>query len=459
MVQFWEAGFMNRKDNNYIRHMLFRNQLALTLICLSLSSCAVMKQKMATGSLKKNIKRSEVFKSHFTGFTLFDPQSGNYLYEQNADLYFAPASNTKLFTFYAGLKMLGDSVPGMKYTVAGDSLIFWGTGDPTFLHPDFPDQPVLEFLQNREEKLYLATGNFQDTHFGPGWAWDDYPYYFQTERSAMPVYGNMVNFQYDSLNLSYKIVPGFFNDFTEILEVKTPSFFPNRGLDHNIFQYYPDLGKSSYKNRVPFKVSDELVTVLLSDTLKAQVKPIPFRPQENVQTIYSGGINPLYARMLKASDNFLAEQIIYLCAATRGDTLNSSRVLHYMTENHLKDLPSAPIWRDGSGLSRYNLFTPRSIVFLLEKIKKEMPEDTLLSLLPAGGVDGTLLNWYKSETGEPYVFAKTGTFSNNHSLSGFIRTNSGKLLTFSFMHNNYSSSSVPVKLEIEKTLRLIRDKY
>lgn len=438
--------------------MLCRNLLALSLF-LSLSSCAVLKLKMATGSLNKNVKGSEIFKSHFTGFVLFDPQSGKYLYEQNADRYFAPASNTKLFTFYAGLKMLGDSVPGMKYSVAGDSLIFWGTGDPTFLHPDFPSQQVLEFLQKREEKLYLATGNFQDTHFGPGWAWDDYPYYFQTERSAMPVYGNMVNFQYDSMKFAFKVVPRFFNDFTEVLEQKKFSLFPNRGLEHNIFHYYPDIEKSTYKNRVPFKVSDELITVLLSDTLKTTVKAIPYRPRERAETIYSGSIYPVYARMLKASDNFLAEQIIYLCAATRGDTLSSSRVLHHMTKNHLQDLPSAPIWRDGSGLSRYNLFTPRSMVSILEKIKRELPEDTLLSLLPAGGVDGTLRNWYKSETGEPFVFAKTGTFSNNHSLSGFIRTNSGKLLTFSFMHNNYSSSSEPVKLEMEKTLKLIREKY
>ena len=163
--------------------------------------------------------------------------------------------------------------------------------------------------------------------------------------------------------------------------------------------------------------------------------------------------------MDKASDNFLAEQILYLCAAEKGDTLNSSRIRNYMIANHLDDLPSQPVWKDGSGLSRYNLFTPRSMVALLEKIKQELPESTLLALLPAGGIDGTLKDWYNSETGEPYVFAKTGTFSNNHALSGFIRTKTGKLLTFSFMHNNYNASSTPVKLEMEKTLRLIRDRY
>ena len=88
-----------------------------------------------------------------------------------------------------------------------------------------------------------------------------------------------------------------------------------------------------------------------------------------------------------------------MCAAEKGDTLNSSRIRNYMITNHLADLPSPPVWKDGSGLSRYNLFTPRSMVVLLEKIKQELPESTLLALLPVGGTDGTLKAWYKSETG------------------------------------------------------------
>ncbi|MFY0651869.1 MAG: D-alanyl-D-alanine carboxypeptidase [Cyclobacteriaceae bacterium] len=415
--------------------------------------------KQSRTIVRKSIADSPLFNQHFTGFALYDPETGGYLQEQNADKYFNPASNTKLFTFYAGLKMLDDSVPGLKYAINGDSLIFWGTGDPSFLHPDFASQRVFDFLKKSDKDLYYASGAFQDTHFGSGWAWDDYSYYFQTERSGMPIYGNQVSFVYDSLASDYSLRPKFFNDFSEILDERAFAFYPNRNVEQNIFSFYPDPARSLRKNRVPFKTSDELLVELLADTLKKAVTPIAFQSGEDVDVIYSRRMNELYAWMLKASDNFIAEQILYLCASQRGDTLNSARVRAYMTINHLDDLPSQAIWKDGSGLSRYNLFTPRSMVMLLEKIKSEIPEETILNLLPKGGVDGTLRNWYKSDSEDPYIFAKTGTFSNNHSLSGFIKTASGKLLTFSFMNNNYNSSSAPVKLEMEKTLKLVRERY
>jgi serine-type D-Ala-D-Ala carboxypeptidase/endopeptidase (penicillin-binding protein 4) len=88
-----------------------------------------------------------------TGIAIYDLETAEYLYEYNGDKYFIPASNTKLATLYAGLKYLENGIPGIEYLDYNDTLFVRATGDPTFLLMDFPDQPVLSFLQNTQKPV------------------------------------------------------------------------------------------------------------------------------------------------------------------------------------------------------------------------------------------------------------------------------------------------------------------
>jgi D-alanyl-D-alanine carboxypeptidase/D-alanyl-D-alanine-endopeptidase (penicillin-binding protein 4) len=112
---------------------------------------------------------------------------------------------------------------------------------------------------------------------------------------------------------------------------------------------------------------------------------------------------------------------------------------------------------DGSGLSRYNKFTPRSINELLQKIYNEYPEELILEIFPKGGETGTIKNNFIAQT--PYIIAKTGSMSNVYNLSGYLVTKKGKWLVFSFMNNNFEVPSAFVKQEMEKILLNIHEKY
>jgi D-alanyl-D-alanine carboxypeptidase/D-alanyl-D-alanine-endopeptidase (penicillin-binding protein 4) len=127
---------------------------------------------------------------------------------------------------------------------------------------------------------------------------------------------------------------------------------------------------------------------------------------------------------------------LLLASSTLSDSLNSAKARRFVLENHLSDLEQPPSWVDGSGLSRYNLFTPESIVHVLYKLYVEIPKERLFQFFPTGGVSGTLEDWYSGNP-EPYLFAKTGSLSNNHCLSGYLLTKSGKILIFSFMNNHF----------------------
>ena len=91
------------------------------------------------------------------GICVYDPAKAAYIYNYQGNKYFIPASNTKLFSLYAGLKYLGDSLVGMRYLVTDTALLVFPSGDPTFLHPAYPSQPVIDLMRSVGKK-YLAGG-------------------------------------------------------------------------------------------------------------------------------------------------------------------------------------------------------------------------------------------------------------------------------------------------------------
>ncbi|SHG05724.1 D-alanyl-D-alanine carboxypeptidase / D-alanyl-D-alanine-endopeptidase (penicillin-binding protein 4) [Salegentibacter echinorum] len=439
---------------------LFRNLLKFSLfLCLIfiLNACA------ANRKIKKPLddifENSLVFKKGFVGFKLIDPAEEKVLYRHNAHKYFTPASNTKLFTFYAGLKMLGDSVPALHYIKQNDTLFFKATGDPSFLNDELPESQVYKFLKDSQEQLAYVPPYFTEKHLGPGWGWDDYNAYYSAERSAFPIYGNLAHFQFQKNKEFPTVTPRIFQDSIAVSMQRKDGSGLKRALEKNRFDFNNKNKGASFSQNIPLKFSSETFINLLADTLKKPVALLedPEKAKELTQTLYSIPADSIYKKMLKVSDNFIAEQILLLAAQKTSDTLKSQIAIDYMKEFYLKDLPDEPMWYDGSGLSRYNLFTPASIVKLLEKIKEEVPEEKLLDMLPAGGHSGTIKNYYKAD--KPYVFAKTGTLKNNHSLSGYLKTKSGKLLIFSFMNSNYTVPTKVLKAEMEQVLLNIRDNY
>ena len=408
--------------------------------------------------LKKQLEFSESIYQNHIGFSLYDPETKVYLYQYNDDRYFTPASNTKILTFYTGLMLLGDQTPALQYEERGDSLIFWGTGDPSFLNPALYANPsVYDFLKNSKKSLFFATGNYRDQHFGPGWAWDDYPYTFSSEKSPFPIYSNTVAVGKKQGSRNLIIDVPYFKRYFYLNDSSIHTTPIIRKVENNDIDYFPLKKEKSFFKRWPFRYSDLLVSNLLSDTLHTKVRLITCQKPDSLKTQYSVPTDSLYKRMMQDSDNFIAEQLMLVYSSQLGNTLNTQVVIDHMKDQYLYDLPDEVVWRDGSGLSRYNLFTPRSIVRLWEDIYQEVPQERLFSLLAAGGESGTLKNDYIA--GTPYIYGKTGTLSNNHNLSGFLITKSGKVLIFSYMNNNHIVKASEVKKGMEQLLLSIYHKY
>lgn len=406
-------------------------------------------------SLQRSFTNTEVKFQDHTGFSLFDIEKNKTIFEYQADRYFTPASNTKILTLYTCLTVLGDSIPTFKYKYTDDSLIVWPLGDPGFLNCKvFNNSKAFNFLKNATGDLYLSTNHFYEDAYGSGWAWDDYNGAYQPERSSFPMYSNLIKATFDSASLL--VEPAFFANSVYVAEKrKNPEMVRDR--DSNYFSFYPSNQIRSRIFEVPFRTSESLTLQLLQDTLSRTVDYVNKPINRDAQTLFSTPADSVYKVMMQESDNFLAEQLLLVCSATLSDSLSIQPAMRMMQQSYLSDLPDKLRWVDGSGLSRYNLFTPRSIVAVWKKIYQKVPRERLFPMLATGGVNGTVANWYKAD--KPYFFGKTGTVANNHTLSGYLITSSGKTLIFSFMNSHYLASTSDIRRNMQSILEYIRDNY
>jgi D-alanyl-D-alanine carboxypeptidase/D-alanyl-D-alanine-endopeptidase (penicillin-binding protein 4) len=418
---------------------------------LLLTGCSPLSKKKLNRTFVETEKR---FQNH-TGFVIYDPQAKEVVFEYQGDRYFTPASNTKILTFFTALTLLQDSLPGIEYIERPDSLIFWGTGDPSLLNKlTFSNSRVLDFLARAKAPIYFSVDNFHTQSLGPGWAWDDYNDNYSQERSPLPIYGN--SFSAYPLPDRFLVVPSFFNRFysegppRERVQII-------REVSSNNFRYFPGTRTSFREFLIPFRTEPELVANLLADTLHREVTLISRKPDPFARTLFSIPADSVYKVMMQESDNHIAEQLLLMCAGVLSDSLKPEIAIRYMKENHFNTFTSTPSWRDGSGLSRYNLFTPRFIVQVWEKIYERVPRERLFSLLAIGGKAGTIKNWYKAE--KPFIYGKTGTLSNNHSLSGYLITQSGKTLIFSFMSGNYTVPTNDIRNNMHRVLFNFYENY
>lgn len=431
--------------------------LAFTLSICLLTSCST--NKIISKKVAKEFKNSQVIKQYQVGFALYNPADKKMVFQKDADKYFTPASNTKLYTFFASLKMLPDLMPALKYIERNDSLIFWGTGDPAFLQFAVKDKSAYNFLLASNKKLFFSPRRYSGSFFGDGWSWDDYDYYYQPEITEMPIMDNMVTSTYASPN-KINIEPKVFAPCFEIDSTKkTGSFQVSRDFLSNRFHYPAVSVQPGYNQQNPYKTSAQVTVEILADTLHKPVGIINIKIPSYAKTLSGAKRDSVLKHMMLPSDNFIAEHLLLVCSNQIGDTLSTTKAIDYITKNYLSFLPDKVKWADGSGLSRQNLFTPRDNVYLLDSIYRLVNNpEKLFGLLPAGGKSGTLKNAYP-KTDKPFVFGKTGSLGGVHNQSGYVLTKKGKTYIYSFMNNSFVKPTAEVRAEMVRIITYIHNTF
>lgn len=189
--------------------------LLATLVLVQLVSRSFA-QKAATtvAELQKQLSdhlAQPKFAGAMWGVKVVSLDSGEIIFEHNAQKLFSPASNSKLYTMALALDRLGPDYriktslyaktrPSRGGTLKGD-LIVYGRGDPTInarLHETNiykALEPFVGALANAGVKridgdLVADESFFRGPPYGSGWVWDDMEYYYGAEISALTINDN-----------------------------------------------------------------------------------------------------------------------------------------------------------------------------------------------------------------------------------------------------------------------------
>ena len=410
---------------------------------------SIFSQRISSNKISRLINKNPVFSRSHVSVAIQPLGFNKKIKGVKFSKYMTPASNIKLLTFLGAVQTF-DSIPIINYSFFNKALHITSTGYPLLFHPKYPDYDLEKFL-NFYKRIVYHQSKSNVTRFGSGWAWDDYPFYFSAQTSIFPLFGNVTRFIKNDNN---KIVanPSMFN----ISEDKSLDNIVIRSELSNSFIMNPQkfiLKDSVY---VPFKTSEKLTVRLLNHGLDSNVI-LNLKSLSTHKVLYSKNTKRIYEAILKDSDNLISESLLLMISKELNDSFSTLDVINQLKKNWNSWIPDPLLWFDGSGLSRYSLITPRTILAVLQKIHNQIGLKGIQSYFPAGGQSGTIKDYYKK--GDiPFVYAKTGTLRNNHNLSGYLISKKGNWYVFSIMVNNFEKSTNEIRLAIGDILEYIYNK-
>ncbi len=427
-------------------------------VLISLMACTVS-QPFTSGSahsLKRQWIKSGQGTNHHVGVTIYDPVARKTLFAYRDTHYFTPASNTKLLTLYVALQSLGDSLTSARYLNTNDTLYVWGGGDPGTWYPQPENNhPLISFLTGVEKPVVFSDAHFKAGRFGRGWAWDDFPYAFQCERTAFPIYGNRIRIERDQDSLTIK--PHFFKSAFTISK-DTVTRYGKTEWGDQYYYTYPS-GNTRDDRSIPITFFENDTRYLWREVTGKNIFlssiPIP----DHTQVLHGSVTDTLLKIMMQESDNFIAEQILLNCSFDVLGYMSDKDFIEKSKSTILSNCANEPKWFDSSGLSRYNALTPATITDVLNRIYQLKGMEYIKAIFAAGGESGTLKNNFFIPGEKPYVYAKSGSLRDVYCLSGYLITKSGKVLLFSWMNNHIRQSKAALISEMENYLLFVYNHY
>ncbi|HEY8372795.1 MAG TPA: D-alanyl-D-alanine carboxypeptidase/D-alanyl-D-alanine-endopeptidase [Pseudonocardiaceae bacterium] len=432
------------------------------------------------------------------GVVVRDATTGDVLYNRGGQQRLLPASNGKILTSIAALEALG---PDHRFTTTvladgqqrGSALLgdlyLKGTGDPTLMAADLDRlaaQVAATGIRTVQGRLVADDTWFDRTRLGVSWAWDDEPYYYSAQISALTLSPNT---DFDSGTVLVRVAPGTEGGpATVTLEPATDYVH----VDNRVVT-----GAPGSATGVSVEREHGSNTVVVTGSVAADASPV-----EDLATVWepAGYAADVFRRALVAHGVRIVHPDTGLGAAPEGARVvaehrsmplsellvpfmklsnnghaeilvkTMGRVVHgegswdagvRVMQDKLAALGLPPgTYRmvDGSGLSRMDMLSAEQVSALLVEVRDEPWFPSWYASLPVAGepdrmVGGTLRSRMRDTPAAGNVVAKTGSMTGVTALSGYVTAANGQPLVFSVLLNNHLSPN-PKDIEDAVAVRL-----
>ena len=446
--------------------------------------------KAALGREIEAVLEDSALRNAHVGIIVESLEGNKRIFEHNGSKRFVPASNMKLFATAAALLSLS---PDFRYEtrlltdgavlsgVLHGNLIIKGSCDPTisgYFNENNPSYVFERWASKLKEMgirevrggIMIDNSAFTGRPYGAGWVIDDATHCYSARKDAFTFNNNCVQLDIipaeetgerarivmepatGYIKIDNRVATGNTDSKDAVdVEYTTPEMLRVSGsvtpggktITRYIAVHYPaHFGGSVLKEVLSsggIKVKGGITCTRNCPGKKAVIAEKRKDPLKTIALYRSPKLAEIVKVVNKISNNLYAEMLLLAVGKTAGKTTTTEEAIAAAC----RTMRAAGIdtegltMADASGLSRYNLVTPVSIVSLLKVMAKGPYAAQFLESLPVMSVEGTLKNRLKDSPAVGRVLAKTGTMTHVRSLSGYITTMNNETFVFSILSNNH----------------------
>jgi serine-type D-Ala-D-Ala carboxypeptidase/endopeptidase (penicillin-binding protein 4) len=416
-----------------VRACLAMLGVVIALLAAAPGEADAQPQTSAVSALDLHLEQGLADAGGAAGAYVVDLSTGQTLYSAAANVGRLPASVEKLYTTTTALlrfgpngtldtSVLGQGVRGRRGTWYG-TLYLRGGGDPTF-----------------------GSAPFDHNWYGTGATVGQLIANLERATGITAVRGRVVGDE------SY---------FDSTRGTPATGFQPSSDVEGLLSglafdRGYDDLQGDAFQSRPALFATSQFVNALQSDGVNVPSSTQVYTGQTPARARLLVSIrSPRIATLIKLtntpSDNYLAEMLLKGIGARFGGAGTTTAGAAVVRAEIVREFGIHPRLDDGSGLSRYDLTSPRDVVTLLRKMATNTP---FVASLAVEGETGTLAHLTLGTIARGRCRGKTGTLRDVANTVGYCQARDGHTLAFAFLDNSVTDPTYTHSIEANMTVAL-----